>query len=107
MLWADGEQRPEEQLFEAAAEAQKRHGGMAGAKHLFSLDGLDPRMWSVSRAQLLEFRAEVRQSLKEGKITNYTNPGQADYDEETFNDPERGPNMYQASARTRVHTART
>ena len=89
-------------LFETALTKQQAHAGSTdafpGADHVFSVDGLPPWMWGVSKKQFQTFVNEVRAAHAAGKIKGQPDPNEDFYyDPAKFDNPNVGPNMHQVN----------
>ena len=92
---------PTRALFESALgrQAQEgKHDAFAGAKHLYSRDGLAPWQWGVSKDQFSRWIDSVRAAHDAGKITNQPDSTKPFYyPQDLFDSREVGPNMHQVN----------
>ena len=92
---------PTRALFESALgrQAQEgKHDAFAGAKHLYSRDGLAPWQWGVSKDQFSRWVDSVRAAHDAGKITNQPDSTKPFYyPQDLFDSREVGPNMHQVN----------
>lgn len=92
---------PTRALFEAALGLQAQAGtrdAFAGAKHLYSPDGLPPWMWGISKEQFSRWVDIVRAAHDAGKITSQPDSTKPFYyPQERFDSREVGPNMHQVN----------
>ena len=73
--------------------------GNDAAKMVFAVNGLHPKLWGISKAQLIEFGTEVRAALNRGEIKGQPDPAKPFYyPQDKFDDPKTGPNMHQVNA---------
>ena len=90
---------PTRALFESALDRQAQEGkqdAFAGAKHLYSRDGLAPWQWGVSKDQFSRWIDSVRAAHYAGKITNQPTNDYY-YPQDLFDSREVGPNMHQVN----------
>ena len=72
---------------------------LAAANLVYSVAGLHPMYWGVSKEQLRDFREKVRTAITDGRINGQPDPDKPFYyDPAKFKDPTIGPNMHQVNA---------
>lgn len=96
-------------LFHIAQCRQRADGGTSAAEWLHGSDGLHPAYWGVSKHQLAEFVALVREAHTDETIKNPTPEhcqarGCPYYCQKKFDDPAIGPNMHLVSGQWIVPT---
>ena len=89
---------PIREVFEKAVakQAEDAHDPFAGAKQVYTADGLPPWMWGISKNQFVTWLEFVRAAHDAGHITNQPDPDKPFYyPAERFDSREVGPNMHQ------------
>ena len=85
-------------LIDALDKMDQPGGKLAAASGVFAKQGLRPMYWGVSKANLIEFREEVRKAVANDEVQNFTPSHLQQYPQERFDNPRVGPNMHQINA---------